>query len=101
MPRKPTSLDPASLSLIMAIIFKALQVCNVLLSSAGIKARSIADVLRYKRLDVSITLARVVISKVEALVPNRLPQWQELSNMVVHVERQFIQRRDKMDIGFL
>ncbi|KAF1919507.1 hypothetical protein BDU57DRAFT_512644 [Ampelomyces quisqualis] len=103
LPRKPNCslLDPASLSLIVAIIFKALQVCNVLLSSAGIKPRSIADVLRYKRLDVSITLARVVISKVEELVPNKLPQWQELSNMVVHVERQFSQRRETMEAGSL
>jgi hypothetical protein len=103
LPRKPTCslLDPASLSLIMAVIFKALQVCNVLLSAGGIKARSIGDVLRYKRLDVSITLARVVISKVEALVPNKLPQWQELSHTVVHVERQFAERREKMEIGLL
>lgn len=99
LPEKPPSplLDPASISLITAVIFKALQICNILLSGAGPRARSMVDVLLYKRLDVNITLARIVMSKVEALALNRLLPWQELSNRAVHIERRFADKREKME----
>lgn len=90
-------LDPALISLITAVIFKILQVCNVLLSDAGLKARSISDVLLYKRLDVSITLARIIMSKVEGLALNKLLPWQELSNRAVHIERVFAEKRKKIE----
>lgn len=93
----PLLLDPASTSLIAAVIFKVLQLCNVLLSGAGLRARSMTDVLLYKRLDVNITLARIVMSKVEALALHRLLPWQELSNRAVYIERRFAEKREKME----
>ncbi|KAI0429013.1 hypothetical protein F5Y09DRAFT_357271 [Xylaria sp. FL1042] len=98
LPEKPPSqlLDPALISLITAVIFKALQICNIVLSGAGVRARSMADVLLYKRLDVNITLARIVMSKVEALALKRMLPWQELSNRTVHVERRFAEKREKL-----
>ncbi|KAK2594913.1 hypothetical protein QQS21_007361 [Conoideocrella luteorostrata] len=95
----PPLLDPASISLITAVVFKALQVCSVLLGGAGLRARSIADVLLYKRLDVNITLARIVISKIEASAPNKVPLWQELSNKVGLIERQFADKREGIISG--
>lgn len=94
-------LDPASISLITAIILKALQILNILLSDASLRARSMARILLYKRLDVNITLTRIVMLKLETLALHMVLPWQELSNRAAHIERRFAGERRKMESNAL
>lgn len=60
-------LDHASISLVIALIFKIFQVCDTVLSCKELKSQGLMDLLLQKRLDFNLMQARIVMSKIDEL----------------------------------
>ena len=69
-PDSPSDLDHASALLSNALIVKIFQACDNVLRCKALKTRELDDMLLMKRLDLNITQARIVMSRVQKLTQN-------------------------------
>jgi hypothetical protein len=93
--RRMSNVDSATASLVIALVFKILQVCDILLSGRGLRIRSMNDVLLQKRLDFNITQTRIITTNIERSTQGMTAILGELTARAVDVEKNFVRQRGR------